>query len=220
VLYYGDEIGMGDNPFLGDRDGVRTPMQWSADRNAGFSRADTVAMYLPPIIDPLFGHEAVNVEQQQQVRSSLLNWMRWMIRVRNAHQAFGRGDITFLRPENDRLLVFTRTYGDQIILCICNLAETTQAGALELSSYVGRIPFDLFGACALPAIGDGPYLVMLPGHSFYWLKLVTADEARLGSEALEVGQRPELPDAHRPPPRRITGKSSSDSTRMREPARG
>jgi maltose alpha-D-glucosyltransferase/alpha-amylase len=199
VLYYGDEIGMGDNPFLGDRDGVRTPMQWSADRNAGFSRADTVALYLPPIIDPLFGHEAVNVEQQQQARSSLLNWMRWAIRVRNAHQAFGRGDIAFLDAENDKLLAYTRSYADETILCIANLSETTQSAGLNLSSYAGRTPVDLFGGAAMPVIGDGSYVVMLPGHGFYWLKLLTAAEAcARGADRPDIGERPELP----PPIRR------------------
>jgi maltose alpha-D-glucosyltransferase/alpha-amylase len=208
VLYYGDEIGMGDNPFLGDRNGVRTPMQWSADRNAGFSRADAVALYLRPIIDPLFGHEAVNVEQQQQVRSSLLNWMRWMIRVRNAYQAFGRGDITFLRPKNDRLLAFTRTYRNQVILCVCNLSETTQAAALDLSPYVERTPLDLFGACAMPTITDEGYVVMAPGHSFYWFRLLTPDEARLSdSERLETRNRPGLPPADRPRPQPVSEKN-------------
>jgi len=206
VLYYGDEIGMGDNPFLGDRDGVRTPMQWSADRNAGFSRADSVALYLPPIIDPLFGHESVNVEVQQQVRSSLLNWMRWIIRVRNAHQAFGRGDIAFLRPENDKLLVFTRTYAGEIILCIANLSETAQAAALDLSTYAGRVPVDLFGGCTMPTVSEQAYTVMLPGHSFYWFKLLCDDEARLRhTEPLEAKDRPELPPAAKPRAQRLKG---------------
>jgi trehalose synthase len=206
VVYYGDEIGMGDNPFLGDRDAVRTPMQWSADRNAGFSRADTVALYLPAIVDPLFGHESVNVEVQQQVRSSLLNWMRWIIRVRNAHQAFGRGDIAFLRPENDKLLAFTRRYADEIILCIANLSETAQAAQFDLSPYAGCVPVDLFGGCTMPAVGEQPYTMMLPGHSFYWLKLLSRDEAQLRvREPLEARDRPELPPAPKPRSPRLKG---------------
>ena len=190
-------------------------MQWSADRNAGFSRADAIALYLPPIIDPLFGHEAVNVEQQQQVRSSLLNWMRWMISVRNTYQAFGRGDITFHGLDNDRILAFTRTYREQMILCVCNLSETTQAAALDLTAYSGRTPLDLFGACTLPAIGEQPYLFMLPGHSFYWFRLVTADEAQLNhSERLEARNRPGLPPADRLRQQRI-----SEQTRDRSPSR-
>jgi maltose alpha-D-glucosyltransferase/alpha-amylase len=169
-------------------------MQWSADRNAGFSHADTVALYLPPIVDPLFGHEAVNVELQQQVRSSLLNWIRWLIRVRNAHQAFGRGDIVFLPSENERLLAYTRCYGDEIILCVVNLSETAQAAELELSRYAGCVPVDLFGSSILPAVGEEPYPMMLPGHSFYWLKLLSENDARLRlREPLEARDRPELP---------------------------
>jgi maltose alpha-D-glucosyltransferase/alpha-amylase len=206
VLYYGDEIGMGDNPFLGDRDGVRTPMQWSADRNAGFSRADTVALYLPPIVDPLFGHEAVNVEVQRQIRSSLLNWMRWIIRVRNAHQAFGRGDIVFLASANDKLLAYTRRYRDEIILCVTNLSETAQAAHFDLSPYAGCVPVDLFGASILPAISEQPYAVMLPGHTFYWLKLLSEDDARSRlREPLEAGDRPELPGALKPRSPRLKG---------------
>ena len=123
---------MGDNPFLGDRDGVRTPMQWSADRNAGFSRADHVALYLPPIHDPLFGYGAVNVELQRSMRSSLLNWMRWMIRARRAHPAFGSGEITFLRPANTKMLAYLRHDETEVILCVANLCETAQATQLDL----------------------------------------------------------------------------------------
>jgi maltose alpha-D-glucosyltransferase/alpha-amylase len=181
-------------------------MQWSADRNTGFSRADTVALYLPPITDPLFGHGAVNVELQLQMRSSLLNWMRWSIRVRNAHQAFGRGDIAFLHPENRSLLAYTRTWRDEIILCIANLSETAQAAPLELSAHAGRLPVDLFGGCAMPAIGEEPYTVMLPGHGFYWFKLLSPDEARSrAAEPLEKHDRPELPPANKPQPQRIKG---------------
>ncbi|MGE5526004.1 MAG: maltose alpha-D-glucosyltransferase, partial [Rhodospirillaceae bacterium] len=204
VIYYGDEIGMGDDPFLGDRDGVRTPMQWSADRNAGFSRADGVAVYLPPITDPIFGYGPVNVELQQQLRSSLLTWMRWSIRVRNAHQAFGRGDITFLHAENRKLLAYTRRHAGEIILCIANLSETAQASALDLSSHAGRVPVDLFGGCTLPAIEKAPYSVMLAGHSFYWLNLVHPEEIEPHIAAAQHGTaRQDLPPANKPQRPRI-----------------
>src|SRR3954471_16485706 len=144
VVYYGDEIGMGDNPFLGDRDGVRTPMQWSADRNAGFSRADEVALYLPPISGRRFGYETVNVEEQRKRRSSLLNWMRWIIRVRLAHPAFGRGDILFLHSANNKLLAYLRRDRAEVLLCVANLSETAQATELDLSEWQGRVPVELF----------------------------------------------------------------------------
>ncbi|WP_425450398.1 maltose alpha-D-glucosyltransferase [Virgifigura deserti] len=201
VIYYGDEIGMGDNPFLGDRDGVRTPMQWSADRNAGFSRADTVALYLPPIIDSLFDYHAVNVEQQQRQRSSLLNWMRWIARVRNAHHAFGRGDFRFLRPANEKVLAYLRLYEEEIILCAANLSETAQAAQLDLADLAGRVPVDLFGGCRFPAVGATPYMLALPGHGFYWFKLLTPAEAETRRERpLEAMDRPNLPPALRPQP--------------------
>jgi len=199
IVYYGDEIGMGDNPFLGDRDGVRTPMQWSSDRNAGFSRADAVALYLPPVLDPLFGYGAINVEMQRQMRASLLNWMRWAIRVRNAHQAFGRGDIAFLAPENRRVLAYLRSFGGETILCIANLSETAQAAALDLAPWAGRVPVDLFGGCSFAPVGRAPYPITLAGHGFYWLKLLPAEEAEARQhKPLEAMDRPELPPADRP----------------------
>jgi trehalose synthase len=193
VVYYGDEIGMGDNPFLGDRDGVRTPMQWSPDRNAGFSRAEPVALYLPPVLDSQFGYACVNVEHQQQARTSLLNWMRWTIRVRNAHPAFGRGDIRFLGAENAHVLSYLRCHDGEIILCVANLCETTQAVALDLSGHARRVPVDLFGRARLPPIGQAPYVLTLPGHSFYWLGLLTRDEAACRETEVEEDSRPDLP---------------------------
>jgi hypothetical protein len=207
VVYYGDEIGMGDNPFLGDRDGVRTPMQWSADRNAGFSRADPVALYLPPVADPLFGHHAVNVEQQRRMRSSLLNWMRWVLRVRQAHRAlFGRGATTFLRGENPTILAYLRTHGGRAVLCAANLSETAQATALDLGAWAGCVPVDLFGGGAFPPVGREPYPVQLTGHGFYWLELVPPEEARLRRD-LPSGalHRPALPVADPPTPARPSG---------------
>jgi maltose alpha-D-glucosyltransferase/alpha-amylase len=198
VLYYGDEIGMGDNPFLGDRDVVRTPMQWSSDRNAGFSKSDTIALYLPPVIDPLFGYEAVNVEVQQKIRSSLLNWMRWVIRVRNAHQSFGHGDFTFLHPDNCKVLAYLRCYGEESILCIANLSETMQVAELDLSTFAGRVPVDLFGGCLLPAIGRDPYMITLSGYSFYWVKLLPPEEAASRRQhPVEAMDKPDLPERNR-----------------------
>ena len=201
VVYYGDEIGMGDNPFLGDRDGVRTPMQWSSDRNAGFSQADPVALYLPPVADPLFGYQAVNVEQQRRTRSSLLNWMRWVLRVRAAHRdVFGRGEIAFLRGENRRMLAYSRTLGRRTILCVANLSETAQATALDLSAWAGCVPVDLFGGCPFPPIGREPYPAQLTGHGFYWLELVPAGraQARRRDPSSAAAHRPELPVADPP----------------------
>ncbi|WP_407716708.1 maltose alpha-D-glucosyltransferase [Mangrovibrevibacter kandeliae] len=196
VIYYGDEIGMSDNPFLGDRDGVRTPMQWSPDRNGGFSCAPSVSLYLPPVVDPLFGYEAVNVETQREIRSSLLNWMRWLIEVRNAHACFGRGDIRFIASGNSRLLAYTRCLPEEKVLCVVNLSETAQAANVDLSEHEGRVPVDLFGGCRFPPIGALPYQLTLPGRSFYWLRLSSQDEAPTVCEPCEGGgTKPELPDA-------------------------
>jgi maltose alpha-D-glucosyltransferase / alpha-amylase len=171
VMYYGDEIGMGDNIFLGDRDGVRTPMQWSPDRNAGFSRADPAQLYLPPIMDPVYGYQSVNVEAQSRSPSSFLNWMKRLIVVRKSRLAFGRGEQRFLYPSNRKVLVFLRSHGEETILCVFNLARAPQAVELELSGFKGRVPVELFGRSAFPPIGDLPYLLTLPGHGFYWFLL-------------------------------------------------
>ena len=133
IIYYGDEIGMGDNIFLGDRNGVRTPMQWSPDRNAGFSRADPQRLYLPPIMDPVYGYQAVNVEAQAREPSSLLNWMRRLLAVRKTHQAFGRGTLRFLKPGNRKVLAYLREYGDEVVLCVANLARSAQPVELDLA---------------------------------------------------------------------------------------
>ena len=179
ILYYGDEIGMGDNIFLGDRNGVRTPMQWSPDRNAGFSRADPQRLFLPPIMDPVYGYEAVNVEAQSRDPSSLLNWTKRVLAVRKTYKAFGRGRLQFLRPRNRKILAYIREYEDEVILCVANLARSAQPVELDLSRYKGRIPIELMGRTAFPAIGDLPYLLTLPGHNFYWFRL-TLGEAPLG----------------------------------------
>ncbi|WP_082879737.1 maltose alpha-D-glucosyltransferase [Methylomonas methanica] len=176
-IYYGDEIGMGDNFFLGDRNGVRTPMQWSPDRNAGFSRADPQRLYLPPIMDPVYGFGSVNVEAQQRERGSLLNWMQRMLALRKNHQAFGRGKLVFLHPRNRKILAYFRLYQDDIILCVANLSRAAQAVELDLSSYKGCVPVELMGRASFPPIGELPYLLTLPGHNHYWFQLASDQEA-------------------------------------------
>ncbi|MGH8228736.1 MAG: putative maltokinase, partial [Steroidobacteraceae bacterium] len=171
IIYYGDEIGMGDNIFLGDRNGVRTPMQWSPDRNAGFSRADPQQLYLPPIMDPIYGFEAVNVEAQTRDRSSLLNWMKRMLAVRKSSQAFGRGGMRFIRPGNRKVLSYVREYGEDTILCVVNLARSAQPVELDLAEFKGLVPIEMIGRTVFPPIGALPYLLTLPGHAFYWFQL-------------------------------------------------
>ena len=177
IIYYGDEIGMGDNFFLGDRNGVRTPMQWSPDRNAGFSRADPQRLYLPPIMDTVYGYESVNVEAQLRERSSLLNWMQRVLALRKHHQAFGRGDLVFLHPRNRKILAYFRLYEDDVILCVTNLSRAAQAVELDLSAYKGFVPVELMGRAAFPPIGELPYLLTLPGHNYYWFKLTNSEQA-------------------------------------------
>jgi maltose alpha-D-glucosyltransferase/alpha-amylase len=191
ILYYGDEIGMGDNIYLGDRDGVRTPMQWRPERNGGFSRADPQRLYLQPIMDPIYGYEAVNVEAQARAPSSLLNWMRRILAVRKGFAAFGRGTLTFLRPANRKILAYLREHGDQIVLCVANLARSAQPVELDLARYKGRVPIELMGRTPFPPIGELPYLLTLPGHGFLWFRLAPADDAPAWRE--ELLPRDELP---------------------------
>ncbi|WP_144183622.1 maltose alpha-D-glucosyltransferase [Elioraea rosea] len=172
VIYYGDEIGMGDNIFLGDRDGVRTPMQWSNDRNGGFSRADFARLVLPPIMDPLYGFQTVNVEAQSLDPHSLLNWTRRMIAVRQNHAAvFGRGSYRFLYPGNRKVLAYVREHEGESILCVANLSRSHQAVELDLSVWHGRVPVELLGRTPFPPIGDLTYLLTLPPYAFYWFML-------------------------------------------------
>ncbi|HSW03172.1 maltose alpha-D-glucosyltransferase [Aquabacterium sp.] len=173
VLYYGDEIGMGDNIFLGDRDGVRTPMQWANDRNGGFSRADPQRLYLPPIRDPIYGFEAVNVEAQSREPSSLLAWTRRMLAVRGSSQAFGRGEFTMLHPGNRKVLAYVREHGDDVILCVANLSRVAQPVELELAAWKSRVPVEMLGRNSFPPVGDLPYLLTLPGYGFFWFRLST-----------------------------------------------
>ncbi len=173
-VYYGDEIGMGDNVYLGDRNGVRTPMQWTGDRNAGFSRADVHALYAPLVADPVYGYQAVNVEAQQRTPGSLLNWMKRIIRVRRAHPVFGRGTLEFLHPENRRVLAYLREHDDVAILCVANLSRFAQYVELDLSRFEGRMPVELIGRVQFPPIGELPYLLTLGPHDFFWFELTDA----------------------------------------------
>ncbi len=176
VIYYGDELGMGDNVFLGDRDGVRTPMQWSMDRNAGFSRADPARLYLPPIMDPVYGYQSVNVEAQERDPSSMLRFMQRMIALRRQHKAFGRGSLDFIRADNRSILVFIRRYKSEIILVTANLSRYVQPAELDLSEFKGRIPVEMIGRTEFPPIGDLPYFITLGPHSFYWFRLESPAE--------------------------------------------
>ena len=173
IVYYGDEIGMGDNIYLGDRNGVRTPMQWSPDRNAGFSRADPQRLFLPPIMDPIYGFGSVNVEAQQRDPSSQLNWMKRMLATRKGSKAFGRGKLSFLRPGNRKVLAYLREYEDEALLCVANLSRTAQPVELDLKRFKGRVPVEMLGRTSFPPIGELPYLLTLPAHGFYWFRLAT-----------------------------------------------
>jgi maltose alpha-D-glucosyltransferase/alpha-amylase len=173
-LYYGDEIGMGDNVYLGDRDGVRTPMQWSADRNAGFSRADFAQLYFPLIMDPVYGYQAVNVEAQQRYGTSLLNWVREMIHLRKRHPVFGRGTVNFIKPKNRRVFAFTRTYLDETVLCVFNLSQSAQPVELDLHQYRNLVPVEMMGEAEFPAISEAPYQLALAPRGFYWFLLKKA----------------------------------------------
>jgi maltose alpha-D-glucosyltransferase / alpha-amylase len=183
VIYYGDEIGMGDNVFLRDRDGVRTPMQWTFDRNGGFSRTDPERLYLPPIADSVYGFEAVNVEAQSRSPSSLLNWMKRMIAARRARKAFGRGTLQFLYPSNRKVIAYLRCYEDEVILCVANLSRSPQAVELDLAEFRGRQPVELLGRSAFPLIGELPYLLTLQGHSFFWFDLLPSPQEATNLQA-------------------------------------
>ncbi len=171
VIYYGDEIGMGDNIYLGDRDGVRTPMQWSADRNSGFSRANPQRLYLPLIIDPEYHYETVNVESQQANPSSLLWWMKRLIALRKRHPVFGHGEIRFLTPANHKVLAFIRRSEAETVLVVANLSRFVQPMALDLAEYRGCTPVEMFGRVPFPTIEDRPYFLSLGPHNFYWFLL-------------------------------------------------
>ncbi len=171
VIYYGDEIGMGDNVYLGDRDGVRTPMQWSADRNAGFSAANPQRLILPVIIDPEYHYQSANVDAHESNRHSLLWWMRRMVALRKQHKAFGRGSMEFLSPENPHVLAFIRAYEGEQILVVANLSRFVQYVELDLSKYKGTTLIELFGRTPFPQVGDLPYLLTLGPHGFFWFSI-------------------------------------------------
>jgi len=171
VIYYGDEIGMGDNIYLGDRGGCRTPMQWNGDRNAGFSRANPMQLTTPLIIDPVFGYQSVNVEAQEQTKSSLLNWTRRLIAIRKKYPVFGRGSIMFLGSENRSVLAYVRKTESQTVLVVNNLSQYPQPVELDLSDYFGKVPVELLGNRRFPEIIERPYFLSLGGHDFFWFLL-------------------------------------------------
>jgi maltose alpha-D-glucosyltransferase/alpha-amylase len=177
VIYYGDEIGMGDNIHLGDRDGVRTPMQWTPDRNGGFSRADPAALVLPANMDALYGYETINVEAQTRDPHSLLHWMRRMLAVRRRHPALGRGTLRFLYPKNRKVLAYLREADGETILCVANVSRASQAVELDLSEMAGRVPVELSGGSLFPPIGQLTYLLTLPPYGFYWFVLAAESDA-------------------------------------------
>ena len=177
IIYYGDEIGMGDNVFLGDRNGVRTPMQWNGGWNSGFSEADQQALYFPLIMDPPYGYQGVNVAAQERTQTSLLRWMRRIVKVRSQHPAFGRGTLEMLLPENRAVLAYLRTYEDETILCVNNLSRFVQPARINLQRYIGMVPVEMIGNIRFPPITENPYLFALGPHNFYWFRLTSADEA-------------------------------------------
>jgi maltose alpha-D-glucosyltransferase/alpha-amylase len=172
VLYYGDEIGMGDNIWLGDRDGVRTPMQWTPDRNAGFSTGDPGRLTLPVVMDAVYGYQVTNVESQLTNTSSLLHWTRRMIEIRKQNPAFGLGDFTDLGGSNPSVLSYVRVFGDDIVVCVNNLSRFPQPVELDLRRFEGCQPIELMGGVRFPPIGELPYLLTLATHGFYWFRLV------------------------------------------------
>jgi maltose alpha-D-glucosyltransferase/alpha-amylase len=171
VLYYGDEIGMGDNIWLADRDGVRTPMQWTPDRNAGFSTCDPGRLYAPIVADPVYGFQVTNVEAQLRSTSSLLHWTHRMLQVRKEHVAFGLGSFQDLGGSNPAVLAFSRTYGEDVVICVNNLSRFPMPTELDLSVFEGFRPIELTGGVEFPRIGELPYLLTLAPYGFYWFRL-------------------------------------------------
>ncbi len=178
MLYYGDEIGMGDNIWLGDRDGVRTPMQWTPDRNAGFSSADPQRLHLPVVADPVYGYQVTNVEAQLRSTTSLLHWTRRMIEIRKQHPTFGMGSHCEVGSRNPTVLCYTREFGDDIVLCVNNLSRFPQPVELDLRRFEGWTPVELTGRVRFPEIGVLPYMLTLAGHGFYWFELTPPEANR------------------------------------------
>jgi len=180
IIYYGDELGMGDNIYMGDRNGVRTPMQWNSDRNAGFSKADTAMLYSPLVVDPVYGYQSVNVEAQLRTPSSLLNWNKRMIRIRKRYPVFGRGSIEFLNPENSKVLAYLRSDGEQTVLVVANLSRFSQPVELDLRRFQGMTPVELIGETHFPPVREGqPYFLSLGPHGFYWFRFEKAVNSEL-----------------------------------------
>jgi maltose alpha-D-glucosyltransferase/alpha-amylase len=171
IVYYGDEIGMGDNIYLGDRNGVRTPMQWNGERNAGFSTADPERLYSPVISNAVYGSQVINVDSQERTGHSLLRWMKSLIQLRNSFQVFGRGTLQFLKPSNHRVLAYVRQLGDETVLVVNNLSNSAQAVELDVRRFKGNIPIEMFGRNLFPRFGDLPYLLTLGPYQFYWFQL-------------------------------------------------
>jgi maltose alpha-D-glucosyltransferase / alpha-amylase len=224
IVYYGDEIGMGDNIYLGDRNGVRTPMQWSSDRNAGFSKANPQQLFLPTIIDPQYHYEQVNVEAQQSNQYSLLWWMKRLIAMRKRYKAFGRGTMEFLHSDNRKILSYVRKYEDETIVVVANLSRLVQCFELDLSAYKGMVPVELSGGTRFPVVGDRPYFLNLGPFAFYWFamrrevapEMTTADapliKARQWEEIFSTRHRDEVERAlmaYLPTRRWFGGKSRS-----------
>ncbi len=182
VLYYGDEISMGDNVYLGDRDGVRTPMQWTGDRNGGFSRADFAQLYAPPLMDPVYGFQAVNVEAQLRTPTSLLRWLRRFIALRKEHPVFGLGTLDILETSNPRVFAHVRTFREDVVLCVHNVARSAQAVELDLTRYAGRHPVEMFGLSRFPRIGEWSYLLTLAPRGFFWFNLEAVEEEEKGGD--------------------------------------
>ena len=171
ILYYGDELGMGDNIYLGDRNGVRTPMQWTGDRNAGFSRADTARLFLPLIVDPVYGYQSINMEAQLRTPTSLLKWMKRIIAVRKKTRVFGRGTLRFLRPSNESVLAHVRSYEGETVLAVHNLSSAAQPIELDLRAWAGHTPIEMLGESRFPTIGTQPYVITLGPYGYYWFRL-------------------------------------------------
>ncbi|MFC2022397.1 maltose alpha-D-glucosyltransferase, partial [Chloroflexota bacterium] len=210
IIYYGDEIGMGDNYYLGDRNGVRTPMQWSADRNAGFSRTNSQRLYLPINIDPEYHYEAINVETQQNNPDSLLWWTKRTIALRKRFKAFGRGSIEFLNPENRKVLAFVRRYEDEIILVVANLSRSVQHTSINLGEFNGKVPVEVFGQADFPRIGDDPYFIILSPYAFYWFSIESRQP-----EHIDLQTEPIVAPA---PTLTLTGKWKGLYERRKKPA--
>jgi maltose alpha-D-glucosyltransferase / alpha-amylase len=194
VIYYGDEIGMGDNIYLSDRHGVRTPMQWTGDRNGGFSRADPQRLCAPPVMDPLYGFQAVNVEAQERSPASLLNWMRRMVALRSEHRTFGRGSIEFVDADNRRVLAYLRRHDDEVVLVVANLAGSVQTAQLALGAEAGRVPIEMLGRTRLPLLDTRALFLTLAPYGWYWFLLARADDERVSEVTAPEMRKHPLPD--------------------------